>query len=45
MEHGEVAEYDTPRALLSDPNSAFSKMVDETGTANAALLRSLAGCV
>ncbi|KAF9354827.1 hypothetical protein BGX34_010786 [Mortierella sp. NVP85] len=44
MEHGEVAEYDTPRALLSDPNSAFSKMVDETGAANAALLRSLAGC-
>ncbi|KAG0325521.1 hypothetical protein BGZ99_000575 [Dissophora globulifera] len=44
MEQGQVAEYDTPRKLLSDSNSAFSKLVDETGTANAALLRSLAGC-
>ncbi|KAF9436583.1 hypothetical protein BGZ76_003535 [Entomortierella beljakovae] len=44
MDHGQVAEYDTPRSLLSDPNSAFSKMVDETGATNAALLRTLAGC-
>ncbi|KAG0370512.1 hypothetical protein BGZ54_006027 [Gamsiella multidivaricata] len=44
MDQGQVAEYDTPHKLLSDPNSAFSKMVDETGAANAALLRSLAGC-
>ncbi|KAG0229963.1 hypothetical protein BGX31_006020 [Mortierella sp. GBA43] len=41
MDQGQVAEYDTPSALLSNPNSAFSKMVDETGTANATLLRSL----
>ncbi|KAF9911176.1 hypothetical protein BX616_010647 [Lobosporangium transversale] len=44
MDHGHVAEYDTPLKLLSDPDSAFSKMVDETGVANAALLRTLAGC-
>ncbi|KAI1320456.1 hypothetical protein EDD11_000841 [Mortierella claussenii] len=44
MDQGQVAEYDTPSKLLSDPDSAFSKMVDETGAANAALLRSLAGC-
>lgn len=43
MDQGEVAEYDTPHALLSNPDSAFSKMVDETGTANATLLRSFAG--
>ncbi|KAG0213738.1 hypothetical protein BGX28_003682 [Mortierella sp. GBA30] len=44
MDQGQVAEYDTPRKLLQDPGSIFSKMVDETGPANAALLRSLAGC-
>ncbi|KAF9194091.1 hypothetical protein BGZ51_001070 [Haplosporangium sp. Z 767] len=44
MDQGRVAEYDTPRRLLKDPNSAFSRMVDETGGTNAALLRTLAGC-
>ncbi|KAF9583434.1 hypothetical protein BGW38_009485 [Lunasporangiospora selenospora] len=44
MEQGQVAEYDTPRSLLLNPDSKFSKMVDETGVANAALLRTLAGC-
>ncbi|KAG0073119.1 hypothetical protein BGZ89_011501 [Linnemannia elongata] len=44
MDRGQVAEYDTPRDLLKDRQSLFSKMVDETGEANAALLRSLAGC-
>ncbi|KAF9109320.1 hypothetical protein BGX27_007755 [Mortierella sp. AM989] len=44
MDQGQVAEYDTPRKLLRDHNSAFSKMVDETGADNATLLRSLAGC-
>ncbi|GJJ74307.1 hypothetical protein EMPS_06665 [Entomortierella parvispora] len=43
MDQGQVAEYDTPHALLQDRSSAFSKMVDETGEGNAALLRSLAG--
>ncbi|KAG0277921.1 hypothetical protein BGZ95_005074, partial [Linnemannia exigua] len=44
MDKGQVAEYDTPHSLLSNKQSMFSKMVDETGEANAALLRSLAGC-
>ncbi|KAF9907006.1 hypothetical protein EC991_011401 [Linnemannia zychae] len=44
MDRGQVAEYDTPHNLLSNRQSMFSKMVDETGEANAALLRSLAGC-
>ncbi|KAF9120571.1 hypothetical protein BGW39_011263 [Mortierella sp. 14UC] len=42
LDHGEIREFDTPANLLSDPNSVFSSMVDETGPANAALLRSLA---
>ncbi|CAO3572786.1 unnamed protein product [Mortierella alpina] len=44
MDQGQVAEFDTPRKLLQDPSSMFSRMVDETGPSNAALLRSLAGC-
>ncbi|KAF9353229.1 hypothetical protein BGX26_008995 [Mortierella sp. AD094] len=43
MHQGQVAEYDTPRNLLSNPNSVFSSMVAETGTQNASHLRSLAG--
>ncbi|KAF9094978.1 hypothetical protein BGX27_001331, partial [Mortierella sp. AM989] len=42
LDHGEVKEFDTPANLLSRPDSVFSSMVDETGAANAALLRSLA---
>lgn len=44
MDQGQVSEYDTPATLLADKESAFSKMVDETGAKNAALLRTLAGC-
>ncbi|KAG0262862.1 hypothetical protein DFQ27_002072 [Actinomortierella ambigua] len=44
MDHGRVAEYDCPKALLERPDSIFSSLVDETGEQNAALLRSLAGC-
>ncbi|KAG0326603.1 hypothetical protein BGZ99_009350 [Dissophora globulifera] len=43
MHQGQVAEYDTPRNLLSNPDSIFSSMVNETGPQNAAHLRSLAG--
>ncbi|KAG0207958.1 hypothetical protein BGX28_000971 [Mortierella sp. GBA30] len=43
MNQGQVAEYDTPHNLLSDPNSVFSSMVAETGAQNASHLRSLAG--
>lgn len=37
-----VLEYDTPEELLSNEGSAFSKMVQSTGAANAQYLRSLA---
>ncbi|KAF9983598.1 hypothetical protein BGZ75_004919 [Mortierella antarctica] len=43
MSQGQVAEYDSPRQLLSDPFSAFSSLVSETGAQNAAHLRSLTG--
>ncbi|KAF9160636.1 hypothetical protein BGX21_001995 [Mortierella sp. AD011] len=43
MHQGQVAEYDTPRNLLSNPNSVFTSMVAETGAQNASHLRSLAG--
>ncbi|KAK5808060.1 P-loop containing nucleoside triphosphate hydrolase protein [Linnemannia elongata] len=42
LDHGEIKEFDTPANLLSRPDSVFSSMVDETGPANAALLRQLA---
>lgn len=37
----QVLEYDTPEELLSNDRSAFSKMVQSTGAANAEYLRSL----
>lgn len=43
MHQGQVAEYDTPRNLLGNPNSVFSSMVAETGPQNASHLRALAG--
>ncbi|GKV32071.1 hypothetical protein SLEP1_g40702 [Rubroshorea leprosula] len=41
LDSGLVLEYDTPEALLSKEGSAFSKMVQSTGAANAQYLRSL----
>lgn len=41
LDAGQVLEYDTPEALLSKEDSAFSKMVQSTGAANAQYLRSL----
>ncbi|XP_042451584.1 ABC transporter C family member 2-like [Zingiber officinale] len=38
---GKVLEFDTPENLLSNDGSAFSKMVQSTGSANAQYLRSL----
>jgi ATP-binding cassette subfamily C (CFTR/MRP) protein 1 len=37
----QVLEYNTPEELLSNEDSAFSKMVQSTGAANALYLRSL----
>ncbi|KAI8873555.1 P-loop containing nucleoside triphosphate hydrolase protein [Ramicandelaber brevisporus] len=42
LDNGILKEFDTPAKLLGDPNSEFSKLVDETGPANAAYLRSVA---
>lgn len=41
LDSGRVLEYDTPETLLQKQESAFSKMVQSTGTANAEYLRSL----
>ncbi|KAI9338538.1 P-loop containing nucleoside triphosphate hydrolase protein [Obelidium mucronatum] len=42
LDQGRLVEFDSPNALLNRPDSAFSSLVDETGEANAKLLRSLA---
>ncbi|CAL0309004.1 unnamed protein product [Lupinus luteus] len=42
LDGGKVLEYDTPEELLSNEDSAFSKMVRSTGAANAEYLRGLA---
>lgn len=41
LDAGEVLEHDTPEELLSREESAFAKMVQSTGPANAEYLRSL----
>ncbi|CAL5183715.1 unnamed protein product [Lathyrus oleraceus] len=41
LDGGKVLEYDTPEELLANEGSAFSKMVQSTGAANAQYLRSL----
>ena len=40
--NGEVFEFDTPSVLLSNPNSYFVSMVEQTGPAEAEYLRNLA---
>lgn len=42
LDAGQVVEYDVPVKLLKDEQTAFSKMVQSTGAANAEYLRSLA---
>ncbi|KAJ3171261.1 hypothetical protein HDU88_008299 [Geranomyces variabilis] len=42
MDAGEAVEFDTPHALLSNPASFFSQLVDATGVANSSLLRQIA---
>ncbi|XP_074364722.1 ABC transporter C family member 1-like [Apium graveolens] len=41
LDAGQVLECDTPKALLLNEQSSFSKMVESTGPANAQYLRSL----
>ncbi|KAI8618287.1 P-loop containing nucleoside triphosphate hydrolase protein [Chytriomyces sp. MP71] len=42
LDAGLIAEYDLPKNLLHNPESRFSKMVAETGTNNAELLKDAA---
>ncbi|KAI9339972.1 P-loop containing nucleoside triphosphate hydrolase protein [Obelidium mucronatum] len=42
LDAGVIAEYDSPKALLSNADSKFSKMVAETGASNAELLKEIA---
>lgn len=42
LDKGRVVEFDNPKALLSNPNSEFSKLVDETGEAMSKYLRDIA---
>lgn len=41
LDAGQVLEYDTPEVLLTKEGSAFSRMVQSTGAANADYLRSI----
>jgi len=40
--NGRILEFDTPITLLSNPNSYFSQLVQQTGTAESEYLRNLA---
>ena len=40
---GRILEFDTPSVLLSNPSSHFTSLVEQTGSAEAEHLRSLAG--
>ena len=42
LDAGRVLEFDTPKALLADPHSVFSSLVEETGPTMSAFLRSAA---
>ena len=42
LELGKVKEFDTPKALMSNPHSEFFSMVEETGPENASYLKAIA---
>uniref|UniRef100_A0A7S3A6C5 Probable ATP-dependent transporter ycf16 n=2 Tax=Rhodosorus marinus TaxID=101924 RepID=A0A7S3A6C5_9RHOD len=42
LDAGRIKEFDTPSALLSDPNSIFSSLIDELGPTMAGKMRSIA---
>ncbi|KAJ3326639.1 hypothetical protein HDU76_012757 [Blyttiomyces sp. JEL0837] len=42
LDHGKIAEYDSPAELLKKENGVFLSMIDETGEANAAMLKAIA---
>lgn len=42
MDHGELKEFDTPKALLDNKESMFHKLVKQTGKSNMAYLKKIA---
>lgn len=42
LQDGRIIEFDSPAALLRQKDGAFKKLVEETGSANAQLLTTLA---
>ncbi len=42
LDRGELTEFDTPKALLSDSSSMFHSLVKQTGKANMAYLKKIA---
>ncbi|CAF3840294.1 unnamed protein product, partial [Rotaria sp. Silwood1] len=42
LSHGELLEFDSPHVLLSNPESEFTSLVNQTGAAEAKYLRDLA---
>jgi len=42
LDEGHVQEFDSPGALLQNPNSFFSFLVDETGKRTSNYLKSIA---
>jgi ATP-binding cassette subfamily C (CFTR/MRP) protein 1 len=41
LDKGMVAEFDTPKALLSNEKSLFTELVNQTGSENAKLLKNM----
>ncbi|KAJ3255369.1 hypothetical protein HK103_006288 [Boothiomyces macroporosus] len=42
LDQGDMKEFDSPHVLLQDPSSAFSKLAESSGAANAAAIRDIA---
>jgi len=43
LEEGRIVEFDSPAALLSDPNSKFYSLCKATGKSEFAVLKKIAG--
>ncbi|KAJ3314895.1 hypothetical protein HDV04_005316 [Boothiomyces sp. JEL0838] len=42
LDQGDMKEFDSPHVLLQDPSSAFSRLAESSGAANAAAIRDIA---
>lgn len=45
LDKGKVVEFDTPKNLLLNPNSYFTQLVNQTGKANAKMLKAMCGII